>query len=194
MPIKPKKGSVTPVGPGILVYQMKVTLKGIRPPVWRRIQVTSDMTLKVFHKTIQIIMDWEDEHLHGFIIKGLSYGTAEDGFGVDEKKVRLNSLNLQEKDKFIYLYDFGDNWEHTILVEKILPMDEKTQYPICLMGKRSCPPEDSGGPWCYEELLDIIKNPHHPEYEDSVDCLGEDFDPEWFEVEIINMELEIGRR
>jgi hypothetical protein len=78
MPIKPKKGSVTLVGPSILVYQMKVTLKGIRPPVWRRIQVTSDMTLKVFHKTIQIIMDWEDEHLHGFIIKGLSYGTAGD--------------------------------------------------------------------------------------------------------------------
>ena len=194
MLIKPKKGSVTLVGPSILVYQMKVTLKGIRPPVWRRIQVTSDMTLKVFHKTIQIIMDWEDEHLHGFIIKGLSYGTAEDGFGVDEKKVRLNSLNLQEKDKFIYLYDFGDNWEHTILVEKILPMDEKSHYPICLMGKRSCPPEDWGGPYRYQDLLDIIKDPEDPEYEEALDCLGEDFAPEWFEVEIINMELEIGRR
>ena len=134
-------------------------------------------------------MDWEDEHLHGFIIKGLSYGTAGDGFGVDEKKVRLNSLNLEEKDKFIYLYDFGDNWEHTILVEKILPLDEKSHYPICLAGKRSCPPEDCGGPYRYQDLLDIIKDPEDPEYEEALDCLGEDFAPEWFEVEFVNMHL-----
>ncbi len=98
-------------------------------------------------------------------------------------------MNLEEKDKFIYTYDFGDTWEHQILVEKILPIDEKTQYPVCLAGKRSGPPEDCGGPWGYMELLDVLNDPNDPEYEDRVEWIGEDFDSELFDVDKINLRL-----
>ncbi|MCX5873055.1 MAG: plasmid pRiA4b ORF-3 family protein [Deltaproteobacteria bacterium] len=194
MPKKPKNDSVTPAGPSTLVYQMKVTLKVVKPPIWRRLQVKSDITLKVFHKTIQIAMGWSDAHLHEFNIHGVSYGNPEDGVGSDEKKVRLNRLNLEEKDKFSYVYDFGDTWEHAILVEKILPVDEKTQYPICLKGKHSCPPEDCGGPWGYSELLDALSDPYHPDYEESMEWVGGDFDYERFDIEKINWRLRAIRK
>jgi hypothetical protein len=191
---KPKTESVAPARPNILVYQMKVTLKAVRPPIWRRIQVKSDMTLKTLHRVIQEVMGWEDAHLHDFNVHGVTYGTAEDGFGADEKKFRLSRLNLEVKDKFLYTYDFGDTWEHTILIEKILPVDEKAKYPTCLGGKRSCPPEDCGGPWGYMGLLDVLQDPDHPEYEDSMAWLGEDFDSELFDAELINFRLDRIRR
>jgi hypothetical protein len=106
----------------------------------------------------------------------------------------LNQLNLQEKQKFLYVYDFGDNWELVILVEKILPMDEKTQYPICIAGKRSGPPEDCGGPWGYMELLDVLNDPNDPEHEDRVEWVGGDFDSELFDTEEISVRLRSIRR
>jgi hypothetical protein len=191
---KAKKESVTPVGPSNLICQMKITLKDVKPPIWRRIQVKSDITLKVLHRIIQEVMGWEDGHLHKFNIFGVSYGDPEQEVGSDEKKVRLNKLHLEEKHKFLYVYDFGDNWEHTILVEKILPMDEKTQYPICLTGKRSGPLEDCGGPWGYMDLIDVLDDPNDPEYEERVEWIGEDFDPELFDIEKINKRLKGTRR
>jgi hypothetical protein len=99
-------------------------------------------------------------------------------------------LITNEKEKFHYLYDFGDSWEHEILVEKILPLEKGTHYPVCVTGKRACPPEDCGGPYGYEELLEILKDPSHPEYEDRIDWLPEeDFDPETFYVELVNVDL-----
>ena len=191
---KAKKESVTPVGPSTLIYQMKITLKDVKPPIWRRIQVKSDITLHSLHRTIQTVMGWEDGHLHEFNIFGASYGDPEQEVGSDEKKVRLNKLHLEEKHKFLYVYDFGDNWEHTILVEKILPMDEKKQYPICLTGKRSGPLEDCGGPWGYMDLLDVISDPNDPEYDERIDWVGEDFDSELFDIEKINKRLKGTRR
>jgi hypothetical protein len=129
-------------------------------------------------------MGWEDEHLHKFDIRAPS----------SEPKVRLNQLNLQEKQKFLYVYDFGDNWEHVILVEKILPMDEKTPYPTCIAGKRSGPPEDCGGPWGYMDLLDVLNDPNDPEYEDRVEWVGDDFDSELFDTEEISVRLRSIRR
>jgi hypothetical protein len=181
---KAKKESVTPVGPSNLIYQIKITLKDVKPPIWRRIQVKSDITLHSLHRTIQTAMGWEDGHLHKFDIRAPS----------SEPKVRLNQLNLVEKQKFLYVYDFGDNWEHTILVEKILPIDEKTQYPICLAGERSGPPEDCGGPWGYMDLLDVLDDPNDPEYDERVEWIGEDFDPELFDIEKINKRLKGTRR
>ena len=184
MPKKPKKASVTAAEPSNLVYQMKITLKEVKPPIWRRIQVKSDITLKVLHRIIQEVMGWEDAHLHKFDIRAPS----------SEPKVGLNQLNLQEKQKFLYVYDFGDNWELVILVEKILPMDEKTQYPICIAGKRSGPPEDCGGPWGYMELLDVLNDPNDPEHEDRVEWVGGDFDSELFDTEEISVRLRSIRR
>ena len=181
---KAKKESVTPVGPSNLIYQIKITLKDVKPPIWRRIQVKSDITLHSLHRTIQTAMGWEDGHLHKFDIRAPS----------SEPKVRLNQLNLVEKQKFLYVYDFGDNWEHTILVEKILPIDEKNQYPICLTGKRSGPLEDCGGPWGYMDLIDVLDDPNDPEYDERVEWIGEDFDPELFDIEKINKRLKGTRR
>ncbi|MFH0960205.1 MAG: plasmid pRiA4b ORF-3 family protein [Pseudomonadota bacterium] len=194
MPKRPKAASVPTAGPSNLVYQMKITLKGIRPPIWRRIQVKGDITLKVLHKTIQLVVGWSNSHLHEFNIFGVSYGDPEQEVGSDEKKFRLNKLNLSEKDKFIYVYDFGDNWEHDILIEKILPIDEKTQYPICLRGKRSCPPEDCGGPWGYMDLLNVLSNPNDPEYDESMEWIGNKFDSEMFDIEKLNWRLRFLRR
>lgn len=174
------------------VYQMKVTLKGIRPPIWRRLQVPGDITLERLHRILQEAMGWEGEHLHEFFVHGASYSDPsllEDLDIMDEKKARLNKLLSQEKEKFVYMYDFGDSWEHEILLEKILPMDPKTTYPICLTGKRACPPEDCGGAWGYEEMLEILKNPEHPEYEDTRDWLDESFDSELCDLQHINSRL-----
>ena len=126
-------------------------------------------------------MGWNGGHLHEFDIFGTSYGNPADlmdGSVLDEKKVKLSQLISDEKEKFSYLYDFGDNWEHIIRVEKILPLKKGEEYPILLDGKRACPPEDCGGPSGYKELLEAIKDPAHPDHEYMLEWVGEDFDPE----------------
>jgi hypothetical protein len=188
MPKKPKDESTIAAKPSSIIYQLKITLKDVKPSIWRRIQVQGDITLKAFHRILQTVMGWTDSHLHEFIVKGVSYGDSEDEDALDERKYRLNKLNLQEKEKFFYVYDFGDNWEHIILVEKILPNDSAVKYPFCLTGKRSGPIEDCGGPWGYMGILEILEDPNHPEY-DELDWIEEDFDSELFDVEKINWKL-----
>jgi hypothetical protein len=174
------------------VYQLKVTLRNIIPPIWRRIQVTSDTNLKYLHGILQTVMGWTDSHLHEFTIRGIPYGDPSDDMEdniQDEKNVRLGNLISEEGDRFHHLYDFGDSWEHEILVEKILPLEKGTLYPVCLTGKRACPPEDCGGALGYEELLEILKDPFHPEHEEMFDWLPGDFDSEKFDLESVNREL-----
>ena len=89
-------------------------------------------------------------------------------------------------DSCFYDYDFGDSWRHKIVLEKILHFDKEQKYPVCIKGKRNCPPEDCGGIWGYYDLLEIIKNPKHPDYESMMDWLGDDFDPEYLDFEEIN--------
>ena len=175
-----------------LVFQLKVTLRGIRPPIWRRIQVTGDTTLHQLHRILQTTMGWYGGHLHEFDVFGTPYGDPamlEDGVVLDEKKVRLDRLVSEEKERFHYLYDFGDSWEHEILVEKIIPPEKGTTYPVCLTGKRACPPEDCGGPWGYEELLEALKDPSHEDHEEMQEWVDEDFDPNRFDAEEINSRL-----
>ena len=171
------------------VYQLKVTLKRIRPPIWRRIQVTGDTTLIDLHHVLQGTMGWFGGHLHQFII-GHEYYSEPDPWGgmdaIDEREIRLDQIAPEEKFKFIYEYDFGDGWEHEILVEKILPADPDQDYPSCLKGKRACPPEDCGGPWGYAEMLEALGDPEHPEREMWVDWIGEDFDSEEFDLDLVN--------
>ena len=131
------------------VYQLKVTLDNSKSPIWRRILVPDDITLADLHEIIQRAMGWENYHLHMFTIGGQVFGDPEDDemgeIGtVNEKRHRLNQLGLREKAKFSYEYDFGDSWDHTILLEKILPGEKGAQYPVCIKGKRTCPPEDVG--------------------------------------------------
>jgi hypothetical protein len=176
----------------IQIYQMKITLDEIKPPIWRRVQVKSNITLYRFHFIIQEVMGWDDYHLHQFIIDGMTYSVSDpaDMFEViDEETVTLSQVVFEENTKFIYEYDFGDSWSHIILVEKILPFEADKHYPVCLKGKRACPPEDCGGPYGYDELLEILKNPKHPEHEEMVDWLDYDFDPEYFDLDEINERL-----
>ena len=174
------------------IYQIKISLSGAKPPIWRTVLVPSNLKLAAFHDVIQVAMGWTDSHLHQFVANNVFYGIPDDDFGMemeDESKYKLSHLFKKEKDTIIYEYDFGDSWEHKLLLEKILPDDGKTALPVCIKGKRACPPEDCGGIWGYEELLETILDTNHPEHADMLEWLGEEFDPEEFDLEQINKDL-----
>jgi hypothetical protein len=176
------------------IYQVKVTLKDSKPPIWRRIQVHSDVTLEKLHYILQTVMGWTDSHLHMFAIGGEHYGPTEsDPTGElemeNERRVRLAEVVSGVGARFVYEYDFGDSWEHTLQVEKVLPPEPGARYPVCLAGKRASPPEDVGGVWGYTEFLEAIRNPEHPEHDDWLEWVGGDFDPEAVNLEDLNQEL-----
>jgi Plasmid pRiA4b ORF-3-like protein len=174
------------------VYQLKITLKNIRPPIWRRIQVLSSTTLQQLHLIVQEVMGWDNYHMHSWTIAGIDYGQPEPEYDFNvrsEKTVKLSQVVKGEKSKFFYTYDFGDSWEHEILVEKELPSTPDTNYPVCITGKRACPPEDCGGSWGYAELLEIIRDPSHPEYEERMEWVGESFNPDIFDLNEVNHRL-----
>jgi len=176
------------------VYQLKLTLKGLRPPVWRRIQVAGDTSFRKLHNMIQILMDWDDCHLHAFTVGGTLYGIPDPG-GMwdtgekDERRFKLVDVVPAAKSRIRYEYDFGDSWEVDILVEKLLPPEEGVKYPVCLTGKRAGPPENCGGTWGYAELTEIIQMPDHEEYASMMEWLGDEFDPEAFDLDEINARL-----
>ena len=176
------------------IYQFKIILNNIKPAIWRRFQVKSDITLLRLHEVIQIVMDWTNSHLHQFRIKGRCY-LPPDPYSepsprdMDDAKVKMvdviNTVGL----KFIYEYDFGDSWEHSLTLEKIEPPEPGHRYPMCLAGKRACPPEDCGGVYGYEGFLKAISDPNHEEHEMMMEWIGGEFDSEFFELERINEDL-----
>ena len=182
-----------------MIFQIKITLKGTKPPIWRRLQVKSNTRMADLHLILQRVMGWYGGHLHQYIVGKRPFqqhiGTRdEDAFGetfdvTDETRVKLSDIVTGEKFKFTYEYDFGDGWEHELLVEKILPVDPKARYPLCLAGKLHCPPEDVGGVWGYYDFLNAIKDETHLEHEDQLEWVGGDFDPEHFDVEEVNQML-----
>lgn len=177
------------------VYQLKVTLKYIGPPIWRRIMVSSSMTLPDLHKTIQIAMGWMNSHLHQFVNDDKHYGVPDPDFDdgtVEESGVALGSLLVSEKQSLLYEYDFGDGWEHSVTLEKIIPTDMPHYTPTCSAGRRGCPPEDSGGPPMYGEFLKAFNDPAHPEHQNMKDWAGDQFDPERCDIEEINEMLALG--
>ena len=176
------------------VYQLKVTLRRITPPIWRRILVPHDIWLDKLHRVLQIAMGWTDKHLHKFVIKGASYKhpaveRLQGDLAENETSFKLYRIVPREKERFEYMYDFGDYWVHEIVVEKILPLEKGTSYPVCVAGKRACPPEDCGGPTGYRELLEIFADPSHPEHEDKFSWLPGDFDSEKFDIKAVNRRL-----
>lgn len=184
--------SAPKISAGKTILSLKVTLRGLKPPVWRRLLVPGTMTLGALHQAIQAAMGWHDCHLHAFDIAGEQFGdrrTVDDV--ADENRVTLNSLARSGVTRFAYTYDFGDNWEHTITVEKSEPMVEGKAYPVCIAGKRTCPPEDCGGVWGYSDLLAILADPAHPEHANYADWVDEDFDPDDFDIEGANALLAV---
>jgi len=171
-------------------YQLKVTLRGTRPPIWRRLEVKSDTKLSTLHQILQVVMGWTDSHLHQFIAKGKYYGTPDPDFFVDrenERKVRLDQVLKKPKDRMVYEYDFGDSWEHEVVVEKVVPAEAgRGRYPLVTAGKRACPPEDCGGIPGYYRLLEVLGNPRHPEHQEMLEWCGEEYDPEGFDRQEVN--------
>lgn len=192
MPRKKKRRPVTKV------YQLKVLLKGVRPPVWRRIHVPGNITLNQLHEILQEAMGWSNYHLHLFETAVRTFtapGMDENWDDVgskdeDDTQVELREVVTRVGQKLRYVYDFGDGWEHEIKVEKILPPDAKVRYPICLAGQRACPPEDCGGPWGYHELLEALRDPHHKQHEELTEWVGGGFDREAFHLREINNRLQ----
>ena len=174
------------------VYQFKITLNYITPPIWRRIQVPETYTFWGLHVAIRDAFGWSDCHLHEFELRDKSTGLRVD-IGIPDEDFDgsiLAGWNQKIVDYFSmencsarYVYDFGDYWVHKIQLEKIIPKEKDGIYPRCIKGKRACPPEDCGGIGGYERLLDIMSNENHEEYDEMIEWLGGRFDPEHFDVD-----------
>ena len=173
------------------IYQLKVTLQGSHPSIWRRIQTPGDIFLPRLHAVLQIAMGWTNSHLHAFKVAGKFYSEPSPDYEglmdvVDERQVHLGQIAPGVGSRFVYEYDFGDSWEHELVVEKILPAQEGTQYPLCLGGKSACPPDDVGGIWGYSEFLEAIRDPRHPEHDEWLQWAGGQFDPTAFDLPEVN--------
>jgi len=171
------------------IYQLKVTLRHVRPPIWRRLQVPSDIKLGKLHEVLQAAMGWNNSHLHQFVIGrdcyGIRHGVEFDGEVLDENRYKLAQV-AGKSARFTYEYDFGDGWDHQIVVEKILAAEPKVRYPRCLAGKRACPPDDSGGPHGYSDFVDAFADPAHRRHQEVRDWIGDSFDAEAFNLDEVN--------
>lgn len=169
--------------------QLKITLGGIKPPIWRRVIVPADLTLRDLAAVILEAMGWDDSHLHQFTIKGQSYGAGdEDGADNGDEDELLIGWLVEVKSKFTFEYDFGDGWEHTIVVEKELTLD-LARPVVCVDGARACPPEDCGGPHGYANLLAALADKQHPDHRDLKAWLGGRFDAEAFDPAAVSKKL-----
>jgi len=182
-------------GPIDLIYQLKITLRDFRPPIWRRVLVPGMFTLHKLHQVIQIAMGWSDSHLHRFLVDGIYYSAPypdsdwQDTDDEDSRRITLGQIASLNR-KFKYEYDFGDGWEHEIVVEKVLLPEPGAMYPQCLKGKGACPPEDVGGVGGYANFLEAIRDPNHAEHQMYVEWIGGEFDPTAFDLAATNQALQ----
>jgi len=175
------------------IYQFKAALIDITPPIWRRIHVSGDFTLAQLHRALQVTMGWENCHLYMFQIGSKRYGDPEtDDDGdldlIDAKRTRIRAVLPGVGATFTYVYDYGDDWQHELLLEAIVMPNPATAYPRCVAGERRCPPEDVGGIGGYTDYLDAMADPQHEDHEQVMMWRGP-FDPEEFSVEKVNREL-----
>jgi hypothetical protein len=179
------------------VFQLKITLLDTKPPIWRRVLVDGTSTLDHLHEVIQAAFGWWNYHLHEFEVGRNRYGIPDpdDDRGEpprDERRTRLDAI-ASEGSSFRYTYDFGDGWDHRVVIEKRLPRTPGTPIPACIDGRRACPPEDCGGTWGYRELLEILSDPTHPEHGERREWLGRPFEPETFDSGEFDDNLRNGR-
>lgn len=173
------------------VHRLKVTLREVEPPVWRRIEVGSEMELSNLARVLEGAMGWYGGHLHAFDVDGVSYAIPDgedSGFRrtVDERQAKLGKVLPIVDSAMRWDYDFGDGWEHDIVVEAIETRQAGVSSPVCLAGERACPPEDCGGPWSYDDLLAALADPTHEQHEEFSEWVPEGFDPEVFDVAVAN--------
>ncbi|MGW2354364.1 plasmid pRiA4b ORF-3 family protein [Actinacidiphila glaucinigra] len=180
--------------PSKTVHKIKIALRESRPPIWRRLEVPSAITLRELHDVIQAAFGWENYHMWAFESGRDRYGVADRDLGIrSATSKRLDQVAAQIGDRLRYTYDFGDDWEHDILTEDVTEPEPDTAYPRCLTGRRACPPEDCGGIWGYDYLIEILADPNHEEHEDRLEWLGLDsadqFDPAAFNAAEVNTAL-----
>jgi hypothetical protein len=183
------------------IYQIKITLLNTKPTIWRRVLVHGNATLAEFHRVFQIVMGWEDYHLHEFRLGEERFGIPDPDIPhpsetdcTDDRTVLLSELLRAEGSEATYIYDFGDWWEHSLLLERTAEAEAGAMYPICTEGARRCPPEDVGGAFGYEEFLEAIRNPKHEQHEEMLQWIGGRFDPDAFSVNGVNKKLARSQR
>ena len=176
-----------------VIYHLRVTLEDTKPPIWRDILVPSQLNLEDLHHVIQTAMGWQNTHLHQFIANQQLYGINDDEinhYENDERDYTIAELLSDPKKWIRYEYDFGDSWLHKIELKTILPANEQNKKIRCIKGKRACPPEDCGGIWGYNDLLENLAHANLEEKREIYSWLGEDFDPEYFNIKQINESLQ----
>lgn len=168
------------------LIQLRISLMDIKPEIWRRVIVDSSMTLHQLHRVIQIMFEWLDYHLYDFRVGEERFeAPLPEAEGLDSSRVRLTGLALQVGDTFTYLYDFGDDWHHRITVESTSQSIDPAFLPYVLAGERRGPPEDCGGSDGFRRFLRALRNPRHPEHEETRTWVGEDYDPDVFDLQTV---------
>ena len=172
------------------IYQLKVILVGARPSIWRSFLIEDTASLSMLHEALQVVMGWANSHLHQFIVKGQRYGELDgESDLLDERKVKVREALKFRGDALMYEYDFGDEWEHVVLVEKILPFTARSRLPQCIKAKGACPPEDVGGVHGYRRFLAALKNKKHREHRTYAEWIGGHFDEAAYNIQQVNAQL-----
>ena len=174
-------------------YQLSIVLTDSEPLIWRQLLVSGSVTLATLHVVFQHAMGWRGSHQHAFVIGDTCYGQPDPDYPetvpvIDEQTVNLTGL-VKVGQRFSYLYDYGDDWQHEVTVEAVLPADEAPITPHCIAGANACPPEDVGGIPGYEDFLGILGDPEHYEYQQTLAWCGGAFDPDAFDLIEMNRRL-----
>ncbi len=173
------------------VRRLKIQLRGVKPAVWRRLEIASDTKLPIVSRALIEAMGWTDTHLHAFRVGRETYGVPDHEFpnnDRDERRFTLAQLAPSSGERFTFDYDFGDGWEHDVVIEAIDAPVAHMIYPRCVAGKRACPPEDCGGPMGYANFLEALADPGHDEHKALFEWAGP-FDPEAFDIRQVNERL-----
>jgi hypothetical protein len=175
------------------IARIRIELEGTQPLVWRELDVPLSTTLATLHDLIQVVMRWRDSHLHEFEVGEKIYGVPDPEDAFDDRKVyqaksiRLGTLIDRGVREFLYLYDFGDNWRHRIIVLEVRQGDPGNEYPRFVAATRRAPPEDVGGISGFAEFLETMSDPENDEHDRMVEWYGKRFDPEDIEERWIRM-------
>ena len=178
------------------IIQLRISLIDSNPLIWRQVLISKSTTFFKLHQIIQIAMGWKSSHLFEFNLEGYRIGIIDEqepGYGnskvIDAKKSTLKDLISHEGETFKYLYDFGDNWQHVVEVEKFIDKEPDSSYPVCIYGALNCPPEDCGGIHSFYNLMKILGNKKHPDYIETVHWIGKNYNPGVFDKDKVNRGL-----
>ena len=184
-----------PTPSGQAAFQLRIQLEDIKPVVWRRLLVPGSVRLSKLHDMFQVAMGWTNSHLHSFKVGDVSYGmNLEDDWDdeldeVDEKTVTVLQATRGHR-RFRYVYDFGDNWRHDVVIEDEIHSPHGLKFAVCVEGQNACPPEDCGGTGGFAELLEVLADPSNEEHEHYLGWVGGIFDPTAFDLVSVNAELQ----